>query len=48
MATFTAIKNKAQGGGTMKNSLDYVKRKDKTLWGDRQLVTGWNCVAQSA
>ncbi len=32
----------------MKNSLDYIKRKDKTLWGDRQLVTGWNCVAQSA
>lgn len=48
MATFTAIKNKAQGGGAMKGSLDYVKRKDKTLWGDRQLVTGWNCVAQSA
>lgn len=48
MATFTAIKNKAQGGGAMKNSLDYVKRKDKTQLGDRQLVTGWNCVAQSA
>ncbi len=48
MATFTAIKNKAQGGGAIKSSLDYVKRKDKTLWGDRQLVTGWNCVAQSA
>ncbi len=48
MATFTVIKNKAQGGGAMKGSLDYVKRKDKTLWGDRQLVTGWNCVAQSA
>lgn len=32
----------------MKGSLDYAKRKDKTLWGDRQLVTGWNCVAQSA
>jgi len=48
MATFTAIKNKVQGGSAMKSSLDYVKRKDKTLWGDRQLVTGWNCVAQSA
>lgn len=47
MATFTAIKNKAQGGA-MKGSLDYVKRKGKTLWGDRQLVTSWNCVAQSA
>lgn len=48
MATFTAIKNKAQGGGAMKASLDYVKQKDKTLWDDRQLVTGWNCVARSA
>jgi len=48
VATFTAIKNKTQDGGAMKNSLDYVKRKDKTQWGDRQLVTGWNCVAQSA
>lgn len=48
MATLTAIKNTAQSGGTMKNSLDYIKRKNKTLWGDRQLVTGWNCVAQSA
>ncbi len=48
MATFTAIKNKSQGGSAMKNALDYVKRKDKTMWGDCQLVTGWNCVAQSA
>ncbi len=48
MATFTAIKNKSQGGSAMKNALDYVKRKDKTMWGDCQLVTSWNCVAQSA
>ncbi len=48
MATFTAIQNKAQGGGATKNALDYIKRKDKTQLGDQQLVTGWNCVAQSA
>ncbi len=48
MATFTAIKNKAQSGGAMRGVLNYIKRKDKTLWGDRQLVSGYNCVAQSA
>ncbi len=48
MATFTAIKNATQSGGAMRGVLNYIKRKDKTLWGDRQLVTGWNCVAQSA
>ncbi len=48
MATFTAIKNKAQGGGAMGRALNYVEQEKKTLWGDRQLVTGWNCVAQSA
>lgn len=48
MATFTAIKNKAQGGGAMGRALDYVEQEKKTLWSDRQLVTGWNCVAQSA
>lgn len=48
MATFTAIKNKSQGSGAMSNALNYVKRREKTLWGDRQLVIGWNCVAQSA
>ena len=48
MATFTAIKNKTQSRGAMKNSLDYIKQKGKTLWHDRRLVTGHNCVAQSA
>lgn len=32
----------------MKNSLDYIKQKGKTLWQGRQLVTGHNCVARSA
>lgn len=48
MATFTAIKNKAQSRGALGRALDYVKQKKKTLWEERQLVTGWNCVAQSA
>ena len=26
----------------------YVSQKEKTLWEERQLVTGWNCTAQSA
>ncbi|MCM1149747.1 MAG: relaxase/mobilization nuclease domain-containing protein [Butyricicoccus sp.] len=48
MATFTAIKNTTQSRGAMSGVLYYIKRNDKTLWGGRQLVTGWNCVAQSA
>lgn len=48
MSTFTAIRNKAQGGGTMGRALDYVEQEKKTLWEERQLVTGWNCVARSA
>lgn len=48
MATFTAIKNKAQSRGALGRALDYVKQEKKTLWEERQLVTGWNCVAQSA
>ncbi len=48
MATFTATKNATQSGGAMCGVLRYVQRRDKTLWEGRQLVTGWNCVAQSA
>lgn len=48
MATFTAIKNKTQSRGALGRALDYVKQEKKTLWEGRQLVTGWNCVAQSA
>lgn len=48
MATFTAIQNKAQSGGSLGRALDYVKQEKKTLWEERQLVTGWNCVAPSA
>ena len=48
MATFTAIKDATQSGGAMRDVLRYVQRKDKILWEGRWLVTGWNCVAQSA
>lgn len=48
MATFTAIKNKTQSRGALSRALDYVKQEKKTLWEERKLVTGWNCVAQSA
>ncbi len=48
MATFTAIKNKAQSGGALGRALDYVEQEKKTFWEERQLITGWNCVARSA
>lgn len=48
MATFTTIKNTAQSGGALGRALDYVKQEKKTIWEERQLVSGWNCVAQSA
>lgn len=48
MATFTAIKNKTQSRGALGRALSYVKQEKKTLWEERQLVSGWNCVAQSA
>lgn len=48
MATFTAIKNKTQSGSALGRVLNYVEQEKKTLWEERQLVTGWNCVAQSA
>ncbi len=48
MATFTAIKNKTQNGSSLHRALDYVSQRKKTLWDGHQLVSGWNCVAQSA
>lgn len=48
MATFTAIKNKTQSSTAMRRALSYVEQEKKTLWEERQLVSGWNCVAQSA
>lgn len=48
MATFTAIQNKKQSAGAMCGVLDYVEKEEKTRWGDTWLVTGSNCVPQSA
>ena len=48
MATFTAIKNRGGGRGALGGVTRYVGQKEKTLWEDLQLVTGWNCTAQSA
>ena len=48
MATFTAIKNRGGGRGALGGVLRYTQQEEKTLWEGRQLVTGWNCTAQSA
>lgn len=48
MATFTAIKNRGGGRGALGGVLRYVQQEEKTMWEGRQLVTGWNCIAQSA
>ena len=48
MATFSAIKNKTQSASALSRVLDYVSQKKKTMWEDRQLVSGWNCVAKSS
>ena len=47
MATFTAIKNRGGGWGALGGVTRYVSQKEKTLWEGQQLVTGWNCTAQS-
>ena len=47
MATFTAIKNRGGGSGALGSVLRYVQQGEKTTWEDRQLVSGWNCTAQS-
>ena len=48
MATFTAIRCKKQSASSMRGVLDYVEQEKKTRWGDAWLVTGSNCVPQSA
>ena len=47
MATFTAIKNRGGGRGALGGVLRYVQQEEKTLWEGQQLVSGWNCTAQS-
>ena len=48
MATFTAIRCKKQSASSMRGVIDYVKQEKKTRWGNAWLVTGSNCVPQSA
>ena len=48
MATFTAIQCKKQSASSMRGVIDYVEQEKKTCWGDALLVTGSNCVPQSA
>ena len=48
MATFTAIQCKKQSASSMRGVIDYVEQEKKTRWGDAWLVTGSNCVPQSA
>ena len=37
------INNKTQTAGGMKNVLNYVSRKEKTVSEDKRFVTGVNC-----
>ncbi|MDE6591141.1 MAG: relaxase/mobilization nuclease domain-containing protein, partial [Oscillospiraceae bacterium] len=48
MATFTAIRNKTQNARALRGVIEYVEQEKKTRWGDARLVTGHNCVPQSA
>ena len=48
MATFTAVKNRGGGRGTLGGVLRYTQQDEKTLWEGLRLVSGWNCTAQSA
>ena len=48
MATFTAIRNAKQTAGTLAGVLRYITQDEKTRLNDAWLVTGNNCVAQSA
>ena len=48
MATFTAVQCKNQSASSMRGVIDYVEQEEKTCWGDAWLVTGSDCVPQSA
>lgn len=48
MATFTAISEKTQTATAMKRVLDYVMQDKKTLYNGIKLVSGQNCVPESA
>lgn len=48
MATFTAISNKTQSRTAMRKVLDYVMQDYKTIYNGVKLVSGQNCIANSA
>lgn len=48
MPTFTAIPEKTQNATAMKRVLDYVMQDKKTLYNGIKLVSGQNCVPESA
>lgn len=48
MATFTAIPEKTQTATAMKRVLDYVMQDKKNVLNGIKLVSGQNCVPESA
>lgn len=48
MATFTAISNKTQSRTAMRKVLDYVMQDYKTIYNNKKLVSGQNCIPNSA
>ncbi|MCM1284764.1 MAG: relaxase/mobilization nuclease domain-containing protein [Acetobacter sp.] len=48
MATFTAISNKTQNRTAMRKVLDYVMQDYKTVYNGQKLVSGQNCIPNSA
>lgn len=48
MATFTAITNKTQSRTAMRKVLDYVMQDYKTVYNSQKLVSGQNCIPNSA
>ncbi len=44
---YSSRSKSSQSRGCMRSVMKYVSRDDKTLWHDRQLVTGVNCQAAS-
>lgn len=48
IATFVAIPERTQTASAMRRVLDYVMQDRKTLLGDVKLVSGQNCVPESA
>lgn len=48
MATIIAVPEKTQNKTVMKRVLDYVMQDYKTVYGEKKLVSGQNCIPESA